>query len=141
MVTGGRVSYSNYLDSTELLLPSATSWTYSAALPSPRSRLRGATLNNKVVVTGTNIDTLVTRDCLLMICVFTNTIISSDNITHCTAGGNYGGTYGDTLDDILEFNAEDGTWSRVGSMVNSRGYHAVSVINYLEHRGEWVTFG
>ena len=50
----------NYLDSTELLLPSATSWTFSAALPSPRSRLSGATLDNKVIMTGTNSDTLVT---------------------------------------------------------------------------------
>ena len=47
------------LDSTELLLPSATSWTTSGALPSPRSGLRGATLNNKIVITGTNIDTLI----------------------------------------------------------------------------------
>ena len=128
MVTGGGTNFGITLDSTELLLPSATSWTYSAALPSPRWFLSGATLNNKVVVTGTNIDTLVTRHCLLMICVFTNTIISSDNITHCTAGGNYGGT----LDDILEFNAEDGTWVKVGSMVISRSDHAVSVINYKE---------
>ena len=36
-----------------------------------------------------------------------------------------------SLDDVLEFNAEDGTWSRVGSMVISRSDHAVSVINYL----------
>ena len=48
-----------FLDSTELLLPSATSWIYSGALPSPRGWLRGATLDNKVVITGTNIDTLV----------------------------------------------------------------------------------
>ena len=47
------------LDSTELLLPSATSWTYSAALPSPRYYLRGATLDNKVIMTGTNMDTLI----------------------------------------------------------------------------------
>ena len=57
LVTGG---YSGgYLDSTELLLPSATSWTSSGALLSARKHLRGATLNNKVVVTGTNIDTLI----------------------------------------------------------------------------------
>ena len=57
LVTGGYDG--NRLDSTELLLPSATSWTYSAALPSPRWQLRGATLNNKVVVTGTNMDVLI----------------------------------------------------------------------------------
>ena len=59
-MTGGRVSRDNTLDSTELLLPSDTSWTYSAALPSPRAGLRGATLDNKVVIAGTNSDTLVT---------------------------------------------------------------------------------
>ena len=42
------------VSSTELLLPSATSWSYSAPLPSPRRDLRGATLDNKVVITGTN---------------------------------------------------------------------------------------
>ena len=64
MVTGGYNSrstttgYLNTLDSTELLLPSATAWTYSDPLPSPRYHLRGATLDNKVVITGTNSDTL-----------------------------------------------------------------------------------
>ena len=52
LVTGGYRGGS--LESTEILLPSATSWSYSAALPSPRDDLRGATLNNKVVMTGTN---------------------------------------------------------------------------------------
>ena len=65
-MTGGRANY-NDLDSTELLLPSATSWTYSAALPSPREYLRGATLNNKVVVTGTNMDVLI-----LYVTIYTN---------------------------------------------------------------------
>ena len=64
LVTGG-FTYDTYwnwnaLDSTELLLPSATSWTTSAALPSPQRFLSGATLDNKVVVAGTNSDTLVT---------------------------------------------------------------------------------
>ena len=56
LVTGGYDG--NRLDSTELLLPSATSWTYSGALPSPRYYLRGATLDNKVIMTGTN-ETLI----------------------------------------------------------------------------------
>ena len=54
LVTGGlnwRVN-SGRLDSTELLLPSANSWSYSGALPSPRYSLEGATLDNKVVVIG-----------------------------------------------------------------------------------------
>ena len=58
LVTGGYGS-SGHLDSTEILLPSTYSWTTinSAALPSPRHYLRGATLDNKVLVTGTNMDT------------------------------------------------------------------------------------
>ena len=60
LVTGGE-DYT-YLSSTELLLPSASSWRYSADLPSSRRGLRAATLNNKVVVTGTNMDTLI-KEC------------------------------------------------------------------------------
>ena len=61
LVTGGMDNNWNPLDSTELLFPSDTSWTiiHSAALPSSRYDLRGATLNNKVVITGSNMDTLI----------------------------------------------------------------------------------
>ena len=119
LITGGS-GHSHRLSSTELLLPSATSWSYSAALPSPRAGLRGATLDNKVIMTGTNSDTLVTAHDLR--CYQYN---SCDNIKHNAGGYPY-------TDDILEFNAEEGTWTRVGSMVISREWHAVSVINYLE---------
>ena len=60
-----------------------------------------------------------------MICVVTNTIRV---IIKHNAGGHHGSTY----HDILEFSAEDGTWSKVGSMSINREQHAVSVINYLE---------
>ena len=53
LVTGG-YNHPYYLDSTELLPADATSWSYSAALPSPRYWLSGATLDNKVLMTGTN---------------------------------------------------------------------------------------
>ena len=78
LVTGGQDSNFDYLDSTELLLPSANSWTTSAALPSPRDSLRGATLDNKVIMTGTNSDTLVTGHDL---CCYQYS--SCDNITQC----------------------------------------------------------
>ena len=68
-MTGGWTG-DDYLSSTELLLPSATSWTYSGALPSPREYLRGATLDNTVVVTGTNMDVLI-----LYVTIYTNTTI------------------------------------------------------------------
>ena len=65
-----------------------------------------------------------------MICVVNNTICVIRGAHN--AGGWASGYDGDTLDDILEFNAEEGTWTKVGSMVISRYRHAVSVINYRE---------
>ena len=48
------------VSSTELLLPSATSWRDIYAAPLSRTGLRGATLNNRVIMTGgmtgTNLD-------------------------------------------------------------------------------------
>ena len=68
LVTGGRGSGDTlHLDSTELLLPTADHWATisSAALPGEdfphRWGLKGATLNNIVVVTGTNIKVDVTQ--------------------------------------------------------------------------------
>ena len=53
-MTGGYtgVAY-GFLDSTELLRDGENQWTYSGQLPSYRYALKGATVNNKVIVTGT----------------------------------------------------------------------------------------
>ena len=53
-MTGGYtgVPY-GFLDSTELLRDGEGQWTYSGQLPSYRFALKGATVNNKVIVTGT----------------------------------------------------------------------------------------
>ena len=40
------------LSSTEILIHGSSSWTNSAPLPTHRAGLRGATLNNKIVITG-----------------------------------------------------------------------------------------
>ena len=58
LVTGGQDS-DGTLSTTELLVHGDPSWIPSGLLPSPRAELSGATLNNKILVTGTNIDTLV----------------------------------------------------------------------------------
>ena len=60
LVTGGVDTNHRALTSTELLFPSNTSWTATADLPYPQMRLRGATINNKAIVTGTNIVCLMT---------------------------------------------------------------------------------
>ena len=59
MVTGGYIDpepgephNSGALDSTELLRQDATQWVYAGALPSARYDLQGATLGDKLIMTG-----------------------------------------------------------------------------------------
>ena len=53
LVTGGYNSVSGAFDSTELLHKDASQWVVSSKpLPSARERLRGATLGNKLIMTG-----------------------------------------------------------------------------------------
>ena len=51
LVSGGNDG-STQLSSTELLVETASAWVYSGSLPSPRSGLRGANIDNKVLMTG-----------------------------------------------------------------------------------------
>ena len=48
----GGVGDSEYLSSTELLVETASAWIMSADLPSPRLGLRGANIDNKILMTG-----------------------------------------------------------------------------------------
>ena len=49
LVTGGWA-----ISSTELLVETAPAWIFTGELPSPRHGLRGANIDNKVVMTGNN---------------------------------------------------------------------------------------
>jgi len=51
LVTGGSY-YGDYISSTELLVGTASAWVNTGELPSPRQALRGANINNRVVMTG-----------------------------------------------------------------------------------------
>ena len=126
-MTGGRGGGGGggTLSSTELLLPSATSWSYSAALPSTRYSLRGATLDNKVLVTGTNRDTLI----LMRHELFHKYYNSLHN-----AGGKYrDGSFWDNYtyyEDVLEYDEQKREWNKIGSMSIKRSFHAVTVVTY-----------
>ena len=50
LVSGGYGS--DYLSSTELLMETASAWVLTGELPSPRSGLRGANIDNRVMMTG-----------------------------------------------------------------------------------------
>ena len=53
LVTGGRYD-SVFLSSTELLVGTAPAWVFTGELPSPRDGLRGAYLDNEILMTGVN---------------------------------------------------------------------------------------
>ena len=42
----------NYTDTTELLSAGASAWVYTAPLPSARYYLAGASINNRVIISG-----------------------------------------------------------------------------------------
>ena len=50
LVTGGWGG--GYLSSTELLIETATTWTFSGQLPTPRYGLRGANIDGRILMTG-----------------------------------------------------------------------------------------
>jgi len=51
-IVSGGYDVSDRLSSTELLVETGSAWVYTGGLPSPRSGLRGANIDNKVLMTG-----------------------------------------------------------------------------------------
>ena len=59
LVAGGQVPDGTSQDTTEVLLSlTASHWTFKAPLPNKMRELRGATINNMVLMTGTKCGTL-----------------------------------------------------------------------------------
>ena len=52
LVTGGYNYDDGYLSSTELLVETSSTWTFSGRLPSPRDGLRGANIDGRILMTG-----------------------------------------------------------------------------------------
>ena len=52
MLVAGGWTGSAELSSTELLVGEASAWVLTGELPSPRSALRGASIDNRVLMTG-----------------------------------------------------------------------------------------
>ena len=51
-IVAGGYTGSDDLSSTEVLVETGSAWTLTGELPSPRSALRGANIDNKIVMTG-----------------------------------------------------------------------------------------
>ena len=59
LVTGGDTgTWYAQLSSTELLVETASAWVYSGELPSPRWGLRGANIENRILMTGITVGRL-----------------------------------------------------------------------------------
>ena len=124
LVSGGYTGSAS-LSSTELLVETASAWVYTGELPTPRSGLCGANIDNKVLMTGNWWETWELWNTQnLNIAELTITI-------YIYLGG--GRFYVDSYiyyEDILEFDPLTGQWKLVDKMMQARGYHAVSVIDF-----------
>ena len=98
-------------DTTELLSAGASAWVYTAPLPSARSYLSGASINNRVIISGE--------------WLYVATVSWEVIITIIIAGG-WDGNY---LDSILQFDGETQQWKEIGQLRLKRGYHAASIVN------------
>jgi len=101
LVTGG-YSDGTYFSSTELLHDGSSSWAYSGELPSPREKIRGTNINNKVLMTGGFYDGTRYAD-----------ILEFSPPTDPT-------------------NPRTGQWKLVANMTRPKALHAVSVIDYSQ---------
>ena len=123
LVTGG-LQYSGgyiYLDSTEVLEDMAGTWRLTAPLPSARSDLRAAVLDNNIFVFGENILCYINIEHL---------IVSYNVYNDDIFAGGYDGLY---YSDILQYNTTSHTWEEVGQMEEARRYHAVTVLEDVSH--------
>ena len=100
-------------DTTELLSAGASAWVYTDPLPSARRGLSGASISNRVIISG---------EWLYVATVCWEGIIT---ITMFCAGGEYG----NGLDSILQFDGETQQWEEIGQLRQKRAGHAHSIIN------------
>ena len=109
LVTGG-YDGDDWLSSTELLAETAAAWVFTGQLPTPRSGLRGANIDNKILVTGRNKN------------------LGSFHIFETRAGG----YDGEATEDILEFLPTLGEWRLQDRLSKARGYHVMSVVRLAD---------
>ena len=109
VVEGGGWDGSEMLSSTEIYVNSA--WSSAASLPSPRSFISSATVNNSVFVFG-----LYIYFKLNLISIFYFFIGGYDPSQH---------------DDILHYNPVTDSWTQPGEMSTPRAFHAITVVPNL----------
>ena len=129
-MSGGKAG-SDYLSSTELLVETASFWVYAGELPSPRDGLRGAYIENKVLMTGKIKYLYCYRyaygefaDNYLGGAFYDRTVCSS-----CQAYVVY--------NDILEFDPLTERWKVLNWLIDSRTEHGLSVVRFDSGLSYW----
>ena len=117
LVAGGWNSNDGNLDSTEILEEPWT-WRLTVPLPSARSGLRAAVLDNNIFVFGENILCYINIEHLIV----SYNVYNDDIFT----GGYVGSS--SRLSDILQYNTTSHTWEEVGQMKEARDNHAVALL-------------
>ena len=119
LVTGGYNDNDDQLDSTEVMEAGGT-WRLTAPLPSARSTLSAAVVNNNIFVFGENILCYINIEHIIVSCNVYD-VYNDDVFT-----GHRGSSY---LKDILQYNTASNTWEEVGQMKEARSGHAVAVLD------------
>ena len=107
LVTGGYLSGGGtYLSSTEIYLESTLKWSFAAALPSARSGISAATLDNSVFVFGKHILSFTLKYLQF----------------------NLGGRTGSSVytSEIVSYDPSSDSWKVVGEMREQRSYYGLS---------------
>ena len=110
MVTGGYTG-SDSLDTTETLASNQDTWATAATLPRPMYGLIAATIDDRILIFG-------------------NYTLSILYLSHTRYHRNiiFAGGYTSDANLILEYDPEEDSMVTVGQMTQTRGYHAVSVV-------------
>ena len=122
LVVGG---YNPPISSTELLVETAAAWEFAGNLPSPRTGLRAARIDSRILATGLSIPRHITTLDIRMWPDHIHTAI-------LFLGGADPEDPVNTFDDILEFSPATGQWWRVARMVQARRSHAVSEVRVAD---------
>ena len=110
LVAGGYDDH-NTLDSCEILVDNAQRWISISPLLMPIKFHVGASLNNRVFMTGTNEN------------------MKNTNPVNLHKGGYADTETGEHLKSIFEYNHGQDLWTVVGEMMTPRDGHAVSVLS------------
>ena len=113
MVTGGMNRFWKDIATTEILKKEGgTPWQKAASLPSARHAPKGITLpNGKFLVTGDGLCSTLMHG-LSCIIIITGGVDKKKKV----------------LKDILEYDAEEDKWSKVGDLPHPRYHHAISLV-------------